>query len=50
MNEKEQINEILMEARAYSLEQEVESSAQSFIKQGYAPLLAYTWAFDEWIK
>lgn len=50
MSEQEQINEILAEARAYFLEQEVESSAQSFIAQGYVPLLAYIWAFDEWVK
>tara|TARA_R100000081_G_C4660741_1_gene87464 strand:+ start:91 stop:273 length:183 start_codon:yes stop_codon:yes gene_type:complete len=50
--DQEQIEEILMEATAYNLRQEVKLTAEMFIKDDpdLNEALAYEMAYIEWIK
>jgi|TARA_R100000734_G_C3308268_1_gene98900 hypothetical protein len=50
--EEEQIEEILQEANAYNLRQEVKTTAEMFIKDDPAlnRALAYEMAYMEWVK
>ena len=50
--DQEQIEEILMEATAYNLRQEVKLTAEMFIKDDpdLNKALAYEMAYLEWIK
>ena len=50
--EAEQIEEILQEANAYNLRQEVKTTAEMFIKDDPAlnKILAYEMAYMEWVK
>ena len=50
--EEEQIEEILQEANAYNLRQEVKTTAEMFIKDDPAlnRVLAYEMAYMEWVK
>jgi hypothetical protein len=52
MDEKEQILEILAEANAYGLRNEVEQTAWKIINEGSTTTLveAYEMAFNEWVK
>lgn len=44
------ITEILAEASAFGLRQEVNDTAEELIKEGYSHLDAYEMAFNEWVK
>ena len=50
--EEEQIEEILQEANAYNLRQEVKTTAEMFIKDDAEldNVIAYEMAYMEWIK
>jgi len=52
MEEKQQILEILVEASAYGLQSEVETSAKKYMEDGSTTNLveAYEMAFNEWVK
>lgn len=50
VSEQEHINELLAEAKAYDLRWEVETTAQSYIEEGYSAIEAYEMGFNEWIK
>jgi|TARA_R110002074_G_scaffold298411_1_gene469963 hypothetical protein len=52
ITEEEQIEEILTEANAYSLRQEVKLTADMFVKDDpdLNKILAYEMAYMEWIK
>ncbi len=51
-SDEEQIEEILTEANAYNLRQEVKVTAETFIKDDpdLNKALAYEMAYKEWIK
>ena len=52
MSEEEQIEEILEEANAYNLRQEVKDTAEKIFKKNdmFSRLDAYVTAYHEWIK
>ena len=52
MSEEEQIEEILEEANAYNLRQEVKDTAEKILKKNdmFSKLDAYVTAYHEWIK
>ena len=52
MSEEEQIEEILEEANAYNLRQEVKDTAEKILKKNnmFSKLDAYVTAYYEWIK
>ena len=52
MSEEEQIEEILEEANAYNLSQEVKDTAEKIFKKNdmFSRLDAYVSAYHEWIK
>lgn len=50
LDEYIQIEEILAEAKAYGLRNEVEISAQKLISEGYSRLDSYVLSFNEWVK
>jgi len=52
MTNKQQIEEILLEANAYGLRWEVKTRAQKFIKENekLTEVQAYQLAYAEWIK
>jgi hypothetical protein len=52
ITEEEQIEEILTEANAYSLRQEVITTAAMFMKDdpGLEQIVAYQMAYMEWVK
>jgi hypothetical protein len=41
---------ILTEAYAYGLAYEVKQTAEKFISEGYSSVVAYSMAYEEWIK
>ena len=53
MSEEEQIEEILEEANAYNLRQEVKDTAEQFIQNDnilVSRVDAYLMAYNEWVK
>ena len=52
MSEEEQIEEILEEANAYNLREEVKSTAKKIIKKNnmLSKIDAYVMAYHDWIK
>ena len=50
MTAEEQIEELLMEASAYGLRNEVIEWATKFMNEGCDKLIAYELAFNEWVK
>ena len=52
MSEEEQIEEILEEANAYNLRQEVKDTAEKILKKNntLSKLQAYVNAYNDWIK
>jgi len=50
MTAEEQIEEILIEASAYGLREEVMETAKGFVEDGVERVLAYEYAFKEWVK
>lgn len=50
MTAEEQIEELLMEASAYGLRNEVIEWAKKFMSEGCDKLIAYELAFNEWVK
>lgn len=50
MEELIQVEEILTEANAYGLRQEVILTALNFIEDGYSMLEAYQLSFMDWVK
>ena len=52
MSEEEQIEEILEEANAYNLREEVKSTAEKILKKNdmFSKLDAYVTAYHEWIE
>lgn len=50
ISEQDHINELLAEASAYGLEQEVQEAAHGYLNQGYSAVEAYEMGFNEWIK
>jgi len=52
MSEEEQIEEILEEANAYNLREEVKHTAEKILKKNdmFSKLDAYVTAYHEWIK
>ena len=50
MTNEEHIEEILIEASAYGLRDEVHNSAKQFMEEGYDRMVSFEMAFAEWIK
>lgn len=52
MTEEQQIEEILMEASAWGMRQEIIDSAQQYMRENPNMKLvaAFEWAYNEWIK
>lgn len=50
LGDLQQIEMILLEAGAWGLRWEVETTAQSYINGGYESVDAYQVAYDDWVK
>ena len=52
LKDYEHVDLILKEAKAYGLRQEVDQSAQKYLKQNpeLDMITAYQWGYNEWIK
>jgi hypothetical protein len=52
MSEEEQIEEILMEASAWGMRQEIIDSAHKYMRENPNMKLvnAFEWAYNEWMK
>lgn len=50
VSEQAHINELLAEASAYGLENEVQEAAHGYLNQGYSAIEAYEMGFNEWVK
>jgi len=50
MTNEEHIEELLIEASAYGLRNEVYDWAKKFMEEGYDRVTAFEMAFKEWIK
>ena len=46
----QQIELICVEASAWGLRDEVVDVAETLIKEGYEPVVAYEIAYEEWVK
>lgn len=50
MTQKQQILDILTQAKQYGLQWEVEEWAGKFRNKGYDPITSYQLALNEWVK
>ena len=50
LGDLQQIELICVEASAWGLRNEVVDAAETLIKEGYEPVVAYEIAFEEWVK